>query len=236
MAAFYTTEDVLRWEENALKNIPFQTKALREPGISLDKQWQRYGFLSGSYYSLTMIAISRKQFDRAREFLRQSVEMDFQQFEVELALESPMDAGNFQAVLLAYVVNEPWIISKVLNYYRWEKGVPESVFIGKIIKSLALGDLKTAEATLAQKRPRIEKMFEAYPDCLRAMLEKNPVALQVSINLGSKTWARRAARFEKGLPDAVCFLQGAGLVRMAQHVMGGRVAITDENIPAELIS
>jgi hypothetical protein len=235
MRTYYTSEDVLRWEKSALEGIPLHLGKLKgsEP---LHIRSQRFGGLAGEYDTLAMIAIARKQFANAIELLRKSIEMHFEQFEIDKARGRPIDAGHFQEVLLSFLTKDQPLISKMLNYYTWEDGIPESVYLGKVIKSLAVGDFSYAQLTLDQKRPRIEKMFDAYPDCLQAMVHKDAGALQTAKLVGSKNWARRAARFEKGLPYAVCFLQGAGLVRLAEHVMGAKLSITDENIPAELLA
>jgi hypothetical protein len=233
---FYTDDDVLRWEQRASETIPFQVEALRKPGIDSNIRWQRFGHLSGAYDTLAMIAIAKKRFDEARDNLRKSIEFDFEQYEICRAKGEATSAGHFQEILLAYVTKDQPLISKMLNYYTWVDGIPESVYLGKVIKSLGVGDLSIAQLTLDQKRPRMEKMFDAYPDCLQAMVHKDAGALQTAISVGSKNWARRAARFEKGLPYAVCFIQGAGLVRLAEHVMGAKLSITDENIPAELLA
>jgi hypothetical protein len=234
-APFFTDEHVATWEQRALGTIQFQFDALRKPGLTLELRWQRFGHIAGAYESLAMVAIARKTFGEVRGFLCKSMEMHFEQFEIQRAQEEPISAGYFQLVLLAYVTMDPAVIHKMLNYYHWDDGVPESVFLGKIIKSLAVGDTATAQVTLSQKRPRIEKMFSAYPDCLHAIANKDQAGLCDAIAIACKTWARRAARYEKGGPHAVCFLQGIGLVRLAEQVIGGKVSIAEEHIPPELL-
>jgi hypothetical protein len=235
MSAFYSEEDVIRWEKTAFESIRTQTEALRKTGIPYEFRWQRLGSVAGAYKRLAMVAIARRKFSDAMGFFRKAMEMEFERYEMELAHGKAVDAGEFQTVLLAYATTDQLLISKMLGYYTWDKGVPESVYLGKIIKSLAIGDITTAQETLKLKKPRIEKMFSDYPACLQAMADKDQDSFQTSIAAAATTWAKRASRYEKGLSDSVCFIQGVGLVRLAEQVIGTRIGICNEHIPAELL-
>src|ERR1043166_8810362 len=124
MGIFYTAADVLRWEEIATKDIPFQMEALRQPNLTSNIRWQRYGSLKGDYHSLAMVSIARKKFDDARQNLRKATEMTLEQYAIRSADRGETSAGDFQAVLLAYVTAYQAVISKMVTVYSWAKGVP----------------------------------------------------------------------------------------------------------------
>jgi hypothetical protein len=186
MRTFYTPEDVARWEKSNEVTVAFQIEALRKPGIPPNLRWQRYGHIAGAYESMAIIAIARKNFAEVCGLLVKCIEAHFQQYDIELAEGKTVDAGYFQHVLLAYAATDKPLIAKMVDYYSWQNGIPESVYLGKIVKWLALGDISLAQDVLTQKRPRMEKMFAAYPDCFQAIANKDEAALQTAISAASK--------------------------------------------------
>jgi hypothetical protein len=55
-----------------------------------------------------------------------------------------------------------------------------------------------------------------------------------AIDMASKSWAKLASKRDRGLPNAVCFIYGVGLARLASHVLGSQVMVSNEHVPSHL--
>jgi len=238
MASRYSPEDVARWEGTFPNSLAIHTEKLKRDDASPDHRRFHLGMLSLTYRDMATTAIARGAFADAIRLLRLGVDTVcrlHELFEQGFPGEGA-DAGHFQSVLLAFATRDTELSKKMVSHYRFDKGIKASVFLGKIIKSIAHGDHAAAQDTLSKPWPKVEAMFRGYPECLQAIANKDEPAFRQAIPSTSKNWAKWAARVEKGLPGAVCFIQGIGLVRLAEHAMGRHIPISDDNMPPELLS
>lgn len=145
-----------------------------------------------------------------------------------------MEAGHYQSVLTSFVAKDEKLMARLSILYRADDGTPDSVFLGGALKSIITNDLESAKTLLRRKQPRFESQFVGYAECLDAIVDKDTDRFIASLGLAAKSWRKFAAR-HRSLPDAVCFIQGAGLVCLAERICGSRMPISFESIPAQLL-
>ena len=236
MGRFYTDKDVERWEEvyQDSGRLHLDKLAANPPQQAVDFHMSMYS-LECQARGMTLVA--KKLFSEALALFHESVERRCKMYERwESGLGRAMQAGHFQDLLVAYVTNDDALITKFARHYRADDGTSDSMFLGRIVKCIALNDIEGARNGLRQKKPsRFETQFSGYPDCLEAIVEKDQARFVDAIAFAATKWSRWSCRVEKGLPGSVCFLQGVGLVRMAEKTIGNRIPVTNEYLPPELL-
>jgi hypothetical protein len=236
MGRFYTEKDVERWEEvdRRIGRLHQDKLAANPPPAEVDF---RLSALSHESRARGMRCIAKGHISEALACFRESIEWRLKMYErCASGLGRAMEAGHFQDLLVAYVTNDDELISRYARHYRALDGTEDSVFLGRVVKCVALKDLEGARKGLLQKRPtRFETQFSGYPDCLEAIVEKDQGRFIDAIAFAATKWSRWSCRVEKGLPGCVCFLQGVGLVRMAEKTIGARIPVMNEYLPPELL-
>ena len=236
MGRFYTEKDVERWEEAYRRTgrLHQDKLAANPPPAEVDF---RLGMLSGESRYLGMICIAKRHFSEALVCFRQSIEWRLKMYERWASgLGRAMEAGHFQDLLVAYVTNDDELISRYAKHYRAGEGTDDSVYLGRVVKCIALKDLEGARNGLLEKKPRrFETQFSGYPDCLQAIVEKDQARFVEAIAFAATKWSRWSCQVVKGLPDSVCFLQGVGLVRMGEKTLGTHIPVKNEYLPPELL-
>lgn len=235
MGQFYSNEDVARWDKSYGQSVDLHLEKL-----SADLPQEKVDFhlsnLSGSYYMQGMTLIAKSEFRKAIEAFRASAQTKFKMYErFENGQGRSLEAGNFQSLLVAFVTRDEALVSQLVGKYRAEDGTPGSIFLGRALKLIAMSDLDGAKIALREKKPRFEPQFIGYTDCLEAIANKDEHRFLTALKLASDSWAKWAVKRVNGLPDSVCFIQGVGLVRLAERVMGKRISVVDENIPLQLL-
>lgn len=235
MKRFYSHEDAVRWDQADQGSIDVH----REKLAGLDLPPHKYDFhlnmLSLAYHSQGMTDIAKGNFEKAINSFRASVETKskiYERYEKGQGTRAP-NAGDFQSLLVAFVTNDDELISRFLFHFRADKGTPGSIFLGGLLKSIAMNDMQAVKAILLQKRPRFEPQFVGYAECLDAISNKDSQGFVNALNLASESWAKWASKTVEGLPDSVCFIEGVGLIRLAERVFGNSTDISNEHIPRE---
>jgi hypothetical protein len=233
---FYTEKDVERWEEayGRFGRLHQDRLAANPPPAEVDSRLRSLS-LECRFRGMTFVA--KRQFPEALACFRESVERRLKMYERWASgLGEAMSAGHFQDLLVAYVTNDDELIANFARHYRADDGTDDSVYLGRVVKCIALKDLEGARKGLLEKRPRrFETQFSGYPDCLEAIVEKDQARFVDAIAFAATKWSRWSCRVEKGLPGSVCFLQGVGLVRMAEKTVGTRIPVANEYLPPELL-
>ncbi len=235
MGGFYSNDDVVRWDKSYRQSID-----LHREKLATDLPQQKVDFhlsnLSGSYYMQGMTFIAQSAFDEAIQAFRASAEAKCKVYErFKNGQGRSLEAGTFQSVLVAFVTNDEPLVSRLVDLYRADEGTPDSIFLGKALKLIATGGLDSAKAALAQRKPRFEPQFVGYAECLEAIANKDQQRFVSALNVASESWAKWASKSVKGLPDSVCFIQGIGLVRLAEQILGNTIPIANEYMPQELL-
>jgi hypothetical protein len=235
MKQFYTAEDVIRWEKVNAEGIRLHLEKLAtglpEQGVDF-----HLSMLSLAYDAHGMTLIARGAFKEAINAFRASGEALCKMYErFETGQGRSLEAGHFQSVLISYVTKDSSLISRLVRHYRADDGTPGSVFLGRAMKLLAMGEIEGAKKALGGKRPRFESQFNGYADCLHAVADLNEERFASALRLASGSWAKWASRAMKGLPDSVCFVQGVGLLRLAEQVLGKAIAVSNEHMPRGLL-
>lgn len=235
MKNFYNDADIARWETADKQSIPLHLEKLK--GEVHEKKIDFHlDMLAGSYYMQGMTFIAQGNFDEAVQAFRASAEARCKMYErFEKGQGRSLEAGHFQSVLVAFVTKDQALISRLVVHYRADEGTPDSIFLGRAVKLLAMGDTDGAKTALAQRKPRFEPQFVGYADCLEAIANKDQQRFVSALSLASESWAKWASKKAKGLADSVCFIQGVGLVRLAERVLGNPIPITNEYMPQELL-
>lgn len=235
MDRFYANSDVVRW-----MNVDQQSITLHLAKLATELPQAKIDFhldmLADSYYLHGMSCIAQGSFPEAIEAFRASISTRCKMYErYEMGMGRSLEAGHFQSLLVAFVTKDHPLIARFVAFYRANDGTPDSLFIGSALKLVATNDLEAAKSNLAKKKPRFERQFTGFSECLEAIANKDEKRFVNALNVASENWAKWAAKQAKGLPDSVCFIQGAGLVRLAESVFGRRILIADRHIPPELL-
>jgi hypothetical protein len=236
MKLLYSPQDVVRWEAAKGGSVALHLQKLSEPGLVSEKQDFHLGMLSLSYQTKGMIFIAQGRYEEAVHSFHDSIKTlckMYERFEKEQG--GSLEAGHFQSVLVAFVTKDEPLVSRLVGLYRADEGTPDSIFLGKALKLVASGDIDGAKTALAQRKPRFEPQFVGYADCLQAIANKDQQRFVSALNVASESWAKWASKRVKGLPDSVCFIQGVGLIRLAERVVGNPIPITNEYMPQELL-
>ena len=235
MARYYTDDDVARWEKAYENSINLHLAKL-STDLTPDAIDHHLGMLTLGYQTQAKILIARNRFAEAIDWLRKGIEARCMMYErFERGEGRALEAGYYQDILVALVTRDEELISRLVRHYRADSGTPDSVFLGRAVKCLANGDLVGAKEALGRKQPRFEGQFKGYAECLEAIADKDPCRFAEAFEIATKSWTRFAARTVRGLPLAVCFIQGVGLIRLAERVIGERIEISNEHIPSQLL-
>jgi hypothetical protein len=235
MGAFYSDEDVARWEKSYQQSIGLHLQKLATdlPEQKIDFHM---GMLALSYETQGMIDIAKGRFQAAIGAFRSSVEVRCKQYErYEAGKGDALEAGTYQSLLIGLVTNDGELVSRLANHYRAENGTADSVFLGRAVRPIVMNDIDAARASLSQKRPRFEAQFVGYAECLEAIVNKDERGFVAGLDLASKSWLKVVSRRDQGLPYSVCFIQGVGLVRLAEKVLGRPISVANEHIPPQLL-
>lgn len=236
MKKFYTSEDVVRWEAAKGGSVELHLQKLSDPALPPQKQDFHLGMLSLSYHTWGMICVAHNRFDEAILSFRGSTEVLCRMYErFNKGQGRSLEAGHFQSVLVAFVARDHPLASRLVGDYRADEGTPGSIFLGRAVKLLAMGDIDSAKSALAQRKPHCEPQFVGYAECLEAIANNDQQGFLSALNVASESWANWASKRVKGLPDAVCFIQGVGLVRLAEGIFGKSIPIASEHIPQGLL-
>ncbi len=243
----YTSEDIERWEATSAEVLRLLLQQLRdEPDGRVCQLGRGYLSLEGSAWSNALISAARSQWPTSLGWLRVSVDAICVLYEACMAgrriAPQSLAAGNWQTLLHAHASTDSLLVSRFCKLFdlefaaRREIGsTKDSLFIGRLVKALTEHRLDDARALLSRQWPSVERMFRGFVECLQAVAMNYEVGFARSLQSASAAWQKYASRNWKGLPDAVCFLNGVGLVRLAEHTWQKRVTLSDPNIPAELL-
>jgi hypothetical protein len=238
MKKYYSPDDVVRWQASIEESVALHLKKLSEPGLLAQRGDFDLSMLSLTYCDFGMMCIAQGEFQDASKMFSESVRTRCKMFELieeGLCPTRPIEAGDFPWLLIAFVTKDEDLIARVTDLYKPDKGIPSSIYLGRVLKLLAKNDTSGAKAALAQKVPRFETEVVGYADCLEAIADKDEQRFALGLKVASESWRKCAARRDKGLPFSVCFIQGVGLVRLAERVLGRRVSVDNEYIPSQLL-
>jgi hypothetical protein len=200
--------------------------------------------MSLNHRALALAAIAQGRLTDARDHLMKSAALRAEVF-IRFARGEPINiervnAGHFQSLLDALASGD-WAAAERFcavfpaEFAKESRSIPSSLYIARPLKALVEGRLEDARRMLAQKQPSIDPMARGYPECLRAIAAKDLAGFVEALRAASGYWRKWAARAERGLPDSVCFLHGAGLVALAERVMGQRLDEPVDDVPVELL-
>ena len=239
--SLYAPEDVARWDEVFLELLGMEVARLRgEPGYPKIEWAQVYGFMGEAQFQ-ALTEVAKGNCPRALGWLVISVELACRMHEDCYSGRGGMNevmltAGYWRELLYAHASTSKEMVERFCRLYNPNvHGTRDSIYHGRILKALTDKRIQDALAILSEKRPSVERMFQGYIECFEAIARQDEAGFRQAIATASGLWEKYAWRMEKGLPPAVCFLDGAGIIRVAEHVWGRRVAIEDPNIPAGLL-
>ena len=93
------------------------------------------------------------------------------------------------------------------------------------------------EDVINQKRPRMEKMFAAYPDCFQAIANKDEAALQTAISAASeRTGHGEPLATKRGCHMRFVSSRVSGSCGWVEQATGRSLSISDDHSPPELLA
>jgi hypothetical protein len=235
MSHLYSPADLDRWNRSYQDSIHLHLDKLATD-LSSQQVDFHLNMLSLSYHTQGMILIAQGKFTDAVGSFRSSVLAKCQMYErYEKGEGRALEAGHFQSVLEAYVTRDDDLVAAIVKHYRAQEGTPDSIFLGRALKYIATNEIDNAKRLMRQEWPRFEPQFVGFADCLEAIAENDEYRFVAAANSASQHWAAWAAKRIRGLPDSVCFIQGIGLIRLAEKSMGRTIRIVSEYLPQELL-
>jgi len=242
----YTQEDVDRWREDHEQWLPVLLDRLRnDPDHRAIRRGGGYAALGYKAWGRSLYCIAEGSFAKALGWLWVCADVRARLYEAFSAGShvSPeyLGAGNWQALLHAHASTDGALTARFCRLYDLElaarpeaRSTRDSMYHGRLLKALTEGRVDDARGVLGERRPKVEAMFRGYVECMEAVAADDDHAFREAISAASTAWEKYASRFWRGLPDAVCFLNGVGLIRLAEHVWGRGIIIEDPSIPGEL--
>lgn len=135
---------------------------------------------------------------------------------------------------------------------------PEQVYMWRVIRALTLRDLPAAVELVdnppnkgkkvtrqwvldwyegkAPSPASVEKMYPGWFGVVWAIAHQDEARFRNALLIADEKWYKYAKYNWRGTPEAISFLYGAGLVRLAEWAWGRPVEVSTPNIPAELLT
>jgi len=232
---FYTQDDVVRWEAANSRAIALREGFLANPPARLDIDTQ-YASLGQAYSAMGLTAIAQSKYQVAFSYFAKSTASTLHRIERMSAHSATgLEAGHFQSLLLSLVTKDEYLISELAHRYLLVEGPSDSIYLGRVVKALALRDNVTAQLALSVSPPRIDSQFRGFVEVLKSIAHSNNSSFTTAMNAATIHWATWTSKKAVGLPQSVCFILGVGLVRLAERVFNSSLDFSTEHVPATLL-
>ena len=235
--------DIARWEEADALVMSLLIDG-QDPSVSRElSAFERLSLVAEDGVSIALTRIARERYSEALGWLRSAVRAQCERFCVGRQQQAGgLSAGMWQHLLLAHASTDQTLVDRFNDLFDLElaarpeaRSTEDSMYHARLLKALTSRRIDDALSILGEPWPSVEPMFRGYIDCMQAIARRDETAFQYALSDASAAWERYARRHWKGLPDAVCFLNGVGLVRLAEHVWERPIKVDDPNIPLGLL-
>ena len=238
----YTMVDVERWEKVGQGRISLFIPRLQSGGTDARMRRLDFGGVAGLSFSQAQSCVARELYPRALGWLTVAVEAEIH-YIVCLQQEGFLPAaGHWQSLLHAHTSTDKSLIDRYSLKFDLElaakpeaDSTKDSMYHARLLKSLTELRIDDTKTILAEKRPSPEAMFRGYYKVMEMIALNDESGFAEAIGEASVSWEKYARRCWKGLPDAVCFMNGVGFIRLAEHVWKHPVSVDDPNIPPGLL-
>lgn len=238
----YTKADVLRWQQVDEGRLQMKLAQLTDTAFAGRRDFVLSGLhLLHEGLGYTYVALNEPE--RARSHFLDSCHYVVRLFELpeigEAVAPSRLSAGYCPTWLIAMAIGAEDIAksltalfkSEYLTHDMRQAGMEQ---IAVTLKALVEGRVGDAQVLLSQSPISNPGDFQHYLECLAAIAEGSDDGFRASLELAARSWAERIVRTHKGLPQAVCFMHGLGLLRLAERVFGRSLEIDIKSIPSRL--
>lgn len=243
MADRYTMHDVLRWQQVDEGRLPMKRSQLHDPKFAGRRDFALSGLhLLHEGLGYTYVALGDR--DKATDHFRDSCRFVGQIFTLPQAGETVapgrLSAGYCMSWLVALAIRESAMAADLALLFDPQQHSASSSESAQVIaislQHLLAGRKDDALAALTAPRAEMSDEFQYMDRCLAAIASLDEPEILCSLRCASAAWASRVERSHKGLPQAVCFIHGLGLLRLAELVLGKRLDIDSEVIPAHFFA
>jgi len=244
-AKLYNMSDVTEWEETNERRFQELSKRLKSgeshPTIDAGKGLSS---LSRLHLLKGMTAVAREEFAPALGHFAASCEVKCVLYEQYIAGKDIhadfVSTGNFQTLLLTHVTRDKRLTKRFSNLYRLEfagvtRSPKDSTFIGSLLKALSEDHLEEAREIMNKPRPRVDKQFDGYIECMESIVNKDEKGFVSTLEYASNAWEKFVRRDCKGNPLTVCFIGGVGFIRLAEGLWKKPIKVEIEHIPEALL-
>lgn len=124
----------------------------------------------------------------------------------------------------------------VIAERKWSlyQHIPDGRFFGRVIASLLQGNYETAKYLVNAKPSRVLRSWKGIPECLEAITNRDEPLFCTLLKSAYSDWYIYYSR-HKGDTDAACFIDGIGLIKLAETVFHKHIYIRDIPLPYQLL-
>lgn len=240
MSGRYSMADVLRWQQLDEGRLQMKLSQLGDASFAGRRDFVLSGLhLLHEGLGYTYVALNRPK-DARLHFL-ESCRYVKRIFELPTLGESVssgrLSAGYCMSWLIALAIKEDGVALSLAElflpaYVSADKGQASIEGMALALQSLIAGDADSARKTLADVTISESDDLKHYIGCLEKLAERDEERFLESLDLASRVWLRQIVKTHQGLPQSVCWMQGLGLLRLAERVLGKPMDSSNELIPA----
>jgi len=242
MSRYFTEEDAN--ECIGLKKESVMREKVRiESGLEARSLVSRTSSISLKCRSMSLSYVTLGDFRNAVTYAHASVAYRCMVYEVFGDAGETYDyasAGDFRTLLMAYVTGDYELVGRFADLFEvslnaTDVSSEDAIYIAKVLYALALNDIPAAREQLSEARPGISPEFRGYYECLDAIARQDASGLAAAVEYAAGRWERWVSRNERHFPEAACFMDGVGLLKLGEKVTGSLPEVDAVNIPPELL-
>jgi hypothetical protein len=242
MISRYTAVDVIRWRQADERRLPMKLSQLNDDAFVGRRDFVLSG-LHLLHEGLGYTHIALHEPDAARAHFFESCQYVLRLFLLpssgEVVSSGRLQAGYFQSWLIALSIGADGLAFSLTDSFKNEyltgkDSLAEVERIALALQLLILGRADGAKDILQARPIPAASDFTHYFDCLRAIAEREEDRFVESLDLAAKEWCSRIVKTHKGYPQAVCFMNGLGLLRLAERFVEHPIEIDNDLIPSQL--
>lgn len=237
----FTSDDVARWRNAYADDPSFSITKIREGNLDEGRELVD---LSRAHEYLALIKIAGGEFSAALGEFGAASDAWAALFEraelaqdIDPSLTKAIPPGVFLFAnagpdrSLNRLVRATATVAEQTDHTR-----SPSHYLGVVVRALSMGEIDRA-GVLLESSPEMPKHNEGFLRALQAIVAGDEEAFKTALDVEVAFWQRTITRERlQHFPDAVCFAQGIGWLKLAERVWKRSLDLVIDNIPAELLN